>query len=143
MSNDSYMYSVFATVLGMLVVFGFLTFLSLMMVALKITFQRDSGDRGALSSAARPRLRGARRRKPVVGQEGDSGEMPEWVGAALAAYLAQEELPEWAQAALAAYLTLEEGRSAEPWSPEDQEGQRAQQAELWRRGGPSLRADRW
>ncbi len=143
MSTDSYMYSVFATVLGMLVVFGFLTFLSLMMVVLKMSFQREGGVRGAPSSAVRPRFRGARRRVPGSGQESDSGERPEWVGAALAAYLVQEELPEWVQAALAIYLALEEGGSAEPWRPVDQEGQRAQQAQLWRRAGRTLRANRW
>ena len=36
---ESYIYSVFVTVLGMVIVFSFLTFLSLMMIALKKTFK--------------------------------------------------------------------------------------------------------
>ena len=38
---ESYIYSVFVTVLGMIIVFSFLTFLSLMMITLKKSFKEE------------------------------------------------------------------------------------------------------
>lgn len=65
---ESYIYSVFVTVLGMVIVFSFLTFLSLMMIVLKKSFK-------AKKEASRP---------VVVSEDID------WLKAAVSAFLAYE-----------------------------------------------------
>lgn len=65
---ESYIYSVFVTVLGMVIVFSFLTFLSLMMIALKKSFKEKK-------EAIQP---------AVVDKDID------WIKAAVSAFLAYE-----------------------------------------------------
>lgn len=65
---ESYTYSVFVTVLGMVIVFSFLTFLSLMMIALKKSFKEKK-------EAIQP---------VVVNKDID------WIKAAVSAFLAYE-----------------------------------------------------
>jgi len=67
---ESYTYSVFVTVLGMVIVFSFLTFLSLMMIALKKSFKAK---REAIQPA-------------VVNNDID------WLKAAVSAFLAYESV---------------------------------------------------
>ncbi len=67
---ESYIYSVFVTVLGMVIVFSFLTFLSLMMIALKKSFKEKK-------EAIQP---------VVVNKDID------WIKAAVSAFLAYESV---------------------------------------------------
>jgi len=80
---EIYSYSLFTTVLGMLVVFLSLTALSAMMVVLKAVF-----------SERRVSRRTKKRRARVEVQPAGSEAPPTWLAAAVAAYLAQEEKPE-------------------------------------------------
>ena len=83
MNVEIYSYSLFSTVLGMLVVFLSLAALSVMMVILKAVFSERRTSRNTVN-------RGARKEgQPAGGQA-----PPPWVPAAVAAYLAQEEEPE-------------------------------------------------
>jgi sodium pump decarboxylase gamma subunit len=78
MTTETMIYSVFATLLGMAVVFGFLAFLSLLMGVLKRTFKEP----GATAPAkAAPAPAAAAKRKGSAG----------WLIAAVAAFLAIEE----------------------------------------------------
>ena len=72
---ESYIYSVFVTVLGMVIVFSFLTFLSLMMIALKKSFKEKK-------EAIQP---------AVVKSSGvESDEDMDWIKAAVSVFLAYE-----------------------------------------------------
>jgi hypothetical protein len=94
MNVEVYSYSLFTTVLGMLVVFLSLTALSVMMVVLKAVFI----DKAKVGGGARKRKdRNAKSAKAKVaeGLQTEAGEgMPVWVPAALAAYLAEEQEPD-------------------------------------------------
>ncbi len=70
---ESYTYSVFVTVLGMVIVFSFLTFLSLMMIALKKSFK-------AKREAIQPAV--------VVSSGVESDNDIDWLKAAVSAFLA-------------------------------------------------------
>jgi len=84
MNVEIFSYSLFTTVLGMLVVFISLTALSVMMVVLK----------GVFTAAGKPD-EGIRARKTQVRREASSTEQPPaWVAAAVAAYLAEEQEPD-------------------------------------------------
>jgi len=72
---ESYIYSVFVTVLGMVIVFSFLTFLSFMMVALKKLLK----DRKA---AIQPAV--------VKSDSVESDKDIEWIKAAVSAFLAYD-----------------------------------------------------
>jgi len=80
MNTETMMYSVFATFLGMAVVFGFLTFLSFMMAVLKRTFKEAAASSAPVPSAEAP----ASAAKKRAGGDG-------WLIAAVAAFLAIEE----------------------------------------------------
>ena len=72
---ESYIYSVFVTVLGMVIVFSFLTFLSLMMIALKKSFKEKK-------EAIQP---------AVLKSSGvESDKDIDWIKAAVSAFLAYE-----------------------------------------------------
>ena len=71
MNIESFQYSLFATVLGMLVVFIFLGLLIFLMISLKTIFKEG--------------IKGGKR------QEKESPERPDWLFAAVSAYLAGEE----------------------------------------------------
>jgi Na+-transporting methylmalonyl-CoA/oxaloacetate decarboxylase gamma subunit len=94
MNVESYGYTVFTMILGMLVVFFALVALSLMMVALK----RVVGPQSRFG-----RRQQAREEGTAVAQEGKRP--PRWLEAAVAAYLAEEAVET-------------ERPSAEPWPPE-------------------------
>jgi Na+-transporting methylmalonyl-CoA/oxaloacetate decarboxylase gamma subunit len=83
---ELYSYSLFTTVLGMLVVFLSLTMLSVMMVVLKAVF--------AAGRAQRPAEARGRAQAREVEQAGAAEEVPVWVPAAVAAYLAEEQEPQ-------------------------------------------------
>ncbi len=78
MNTETMIYSVFATVLGMAVVFGFLAFLSLMMGVMKRTF-KDPGATAPTKAAPAPAAAGK--------STGSAG----WLIAAVATFLAIEE----------------------------------------------------
>ena len=80
MNVEIFSYSLFTTILGMLVVFLSLTALSAMMVVLKGVFTRE----GNAGEGIRPR------KAQVRGQAGSAEQPPAWVAAAVAAYLAEE-----------------------------------------------------
>jgi hypothetical protein len=118
MNIEAYSFTVVSTVLGMLVVFASLTALSLLMVVLKASFSgrgprsssRSGGGAGAAKAA--PEADGAFRagdREAEV--QGSAGRRDEGV---------QRELPAWVIAAVAAYLAGSESEapSAESWLPE-------------------------
>jgi Na+-transporting methylmalonyl-CoA/oxaloacetate decarboxylase gamma subunit len=80
MNTETMIYSVFATFLGMAVVFGFLAFLSLMMTVLKRTFKEAAASAAPVPSSEAP----APAAKKRVGGAG-------WLIAAVSAFLAIEE----------------------------------------------------
>ena len=88
MNVELYSYSLFTTVLGMLVVFLSLTALSVMMVVLKRVFSEGA------KKGSRARSEKAETRQQV----------PDWLPVAIAAYLAEEA------------ETKPEGPSADPWN---------------------------
>ena len=77
MNIEYYQYSILATVLGMLVVFIFLSFLSLLMACLKTMFKEKIREAGKEAKAAEDLRKGEKK--------------PEWLIAAVSAYLALEE----------------------------------------------------
>jgi hypothetical protein len=90
MNVEVYSYSLFTTVLGMLVVFLSLTALSLMMVVLKRIFSADTGAGGRGSEGVIVRReKAARLEQPTAAQQ-----LPEWLPMAVAVYLTLEEEPE-------------------------------------------------
>ena len=99
MNVEVFSYSLFTTVLGMLVVFLSLSALSVMMVVLKRIFTGE-GKKGS-----RPRSRKAepRKAKAGAGEEPETvRQTPDWVPVAVAVYLAEEQEPD--------------GPSADPWN---------------------------
>jgi Na+-transporting methylmalonyl-CoA/oxaloacetate decarboxylase gamma subunit len=84
MNVEIFSYSLFTTVLGMLVVFLSLSALSAMMVVLKGVFTGE----GKPDEGIRPRKAQPRREASSAGQP------PTWVAAAVAAYLAEEQEPD-------------------------------------------------
>lgn len=99
MNVEVYSYSLFTTVLGMLVVFLSLSALSVMMVVLKKFFSAEG------KKASRPRSERAAARKAKAEsneQPETAGQMPGWVPVAIAAYLSEEQEPD--------------GPSADPWN---------------------------
>jgi Na+-transporting methylmalonyl-CoA/oxaloacetate decarboxylase gamma subunit len=90
MNVELYSYSLFTTVLGMLVVFLSLSALSVMMVALKSIFSREKTKDGIRSSEKA----GGRKRKAAGGQQPKvDQQVPGWVPVAVAVYLAEEQEP--------------------------------------------------
>jgi Na+-transporting methylmalonyl-CoA/oxaloacetate decarboxylase gamma subunit len=88
MNVELFSYSVFTTVLGMLVVFLSLSALSVMMVVLKGIFSAEA------KKDRRPRSDKAAARKAKTGsseQPGSARQVPEWMPTAVAVYLAQEQ----------------------------------------------------
>ncbi len=77
MNIESYPYSIFAAILGMLVVFIFLGFLSLMMAFLKRIFKEKMLKTGKDAKTA--------------GDSQKAENRPEWIIAAVSAYMAVEE----------------------------------------------------
>ena len=99
MNIELFSYSLFTTVLGMLVVFLSLSALSVMMVVLKRFFSGE-GKKGRRSEKAEERK--AKAGKIVLPESVE--EIPVWVHAAVAAYLSEEQEP---------------GRpTADPWNAE-------------------------
>ena len=91
MNVELYSYSLFTTVLGMLVVFLSLTALSVMMVVLKKVFSAE-GKKADRPRSDRPE---SRRAKPGPSKKPETTEqMPDWVPIAAAAYLAEEQEPD-------------------------------------------------
>jgi Na+-transporting methylmalonyl-CoA/oxaloacetate decarboxylase gamma subunit len=86
MNVEAYSYTVFTTVLGMLVVFLSLSLLSVMMVALKGIFSKKKADGRRQEKRPGPRTGEGEQRKPP--QEPPSAP---WLAAAVAAYLAAEQ----------------------------------------------------
>jgi hypothetical protein len=90
MNVEVFSYSLFTTVLGMLVVFLSLTGLSLMMVVLKWIFTAERE-----STSQRTRTPAAGSGKARKGDQAPPGQqIPAWVPVAVAVYLAQEKEPE-------------------------------------------------
>ena len=91
MNVEVYSYSLFTTVLGMLVVFLSLSALSVMMVVLKRIF---SGE-GKKVSRSRTERAETRKAKAGAGEQPETAEqMPGWMPVAIAAYLAEEQEPD-------------------------------------------------
>ena len=91
MNVELYSYSLFTTVLGMLVVFLSLSALSVMMVVLKRIFsgeEEKSNSRGTERAEARE-ARAGKAEQPAPGNQ-----LPGWVPVAVAAYLAEEQEPD-------------------------------------------------
>jgi Na+-transporting methylmalonyl-CoA/oxaloacetate decarboxylase gamma subunit len=93
MNVEVYSYSIFTTVLGMLVVFLSLSMLSVMMVALKGIFSEKKADRGGRRPAKRPGPEAAGRGE-AERQPSQEPQLPPWLPAAVAAYLAEEQEPD-------------------------------------------------
>ena len=91
MNVEVYSYSLFTTVLGMLVVFLSLSALSVMMVVLKRFFSAE----GKKTGRPRSETAATRRAKPGSSERPETTEqMPDWVPVAVAAYLAEVEEPD-------------------------------------------------
>jgi hypothetical protein len=91
MNVEIYSYSLFTTVLGMLVVFLSLTALSVMMVMLKAVFagrQKPGANGGARRRRERKAKPGAESKTAKGGEQ-----LPIWVSAALAVFWAEEQDP--------------------------------------------------
>jgi hypothetical protein len=88
MNIELFSYSIFTTVLGMLVVFLSLSGLSLMMVVLKGIFSAEENSGGRTTRAA------AAEKVGRAAQAGSGPRIPGWVPIAVAVYLAQGEEPE-------------------------------------------------
>ena len=87
MNVELYSYSLFTTVLGMLVVFLSLSALSVMMVVLKRVFSSEEKKGG------KPRSEKAETRKSktrTAEQPESAQQVPDWLPVAVAAYLAEE-----------------------------------------------------
>jgi hypothetical protein len=93
---ELYSYSLFTTVLGMLVVFLSLTALSVMMVVLKAIFTGEerpgAGRRAETAGSLKTRAAAAAGVKSL--QPESNEKMPLWVPVAVAAYLAEQEEPD-------------------------------------------------
>ena len=96
MNIEAYSYTVLSAILGILIVFGFLTFLSLFMVLIKKIFD----DKPAAMPA-----------KPEVSDAGKTvSDESEWITAAVAAYLEEEDSPRSAMSWLPG-----ENEKLDPW----------------------------
>jgi Na+-transporting methylmalonyl-CoA/oxaloacetate decarboxylase gamma subunit len=101
MNIESFSYAVLTTIVGMAIVFGFLIVLSVLMVVIRVIFDRDPGrtpagtGAAAASAGAAPGRGGAAGAATgtEVGHPADEivGGVPRWVVAATLAYLAEEE----------------------------------------------------
>ena len=89
MNVELYSYSLFTTVLGMLVVFLSLSALSVMMVVLKRFFSGEEKKGGRSEKVEAQTVKAGK-----VEQAGSAQQMPGWVPAAVAAYLAEEQEPD-------------------------------------------------
>jgi Na+-transporting methylmalonyl-CoA/oxaloacetate decarboxylase gamma subunit len=91
MNVEVYTYSLFTTVLGMLVVFLSLSALSVMMVVLKRVFSAEEKRSGSQRSekAETGKAKAGKLEQPVSGQQ-----IPGWVPVAVAAYLTAEQEPD-------------------------------------------------
>jgi hypothetical protein len=101
MNVELYSYSLFTTILGMMVVFLSLSALSVMMVVLKRVFSGEGEKDRFLGSKQ------ARTRRAKIGaseQPGPAQVVPGWVPIAVAVYLAEESEPR------------PERPSADPWN---------------------------
>ncbi|MBN2553268.1 MAG: OadG family protein [Spirochaetales bacterium] len=96
MNVELYSYSLFTTVLGMLVVFLSLTMLSVMMVVLKAVFSGEEKPKGGRrpKDSGMPKAREAAQAGGKDLQPESGASMPLWVPVAVAAYLAEQEEPE-------------------------------------------------
>jgi hypothetical protein len=90
MNVEVYSYSLFTTVLGMLVVFLSLSMLSVMMVALKGIFSGKKKDRPGRRPGKPPGPEAAGRGE-AKRQPSEEPQSPPWLPAAVAAYLAGEQ----------------------------------------------------
>ena len=91
MNVELYSYSLFTTVLGMLVVFLSLSALSVMMVVLKSIFSGEKKKEGIRSSGKAE----TRKAKAGAGEQPEvSRQVPGWVPVAVAVYLAEESEPD-------------------------------------------------
>ena len=91
MNVEIYSYSLFATLLGMMVVFLSLSALSVLMVVLKRLFSVEE-KRASSSGGGNARTRKA---KAEAGEQAEPAQqVPGWVPIAIAAYLAEELEPE-------------------------------------------------
>jgi len=91
MNVEVYSYSLFTTVLGMLVVFLSLSALSVMMVVLKRIFSGEGKKSGGKRAQA---IQSVQRKAGKAEQGGSGQQMPVWVPAAVAAYLTEEQEPD-------------------------------------------------
>jgi Na+-transporting methylmalonyl-CoA/oxaloacetate decarboxylase gamma subunit len=96
MNIELFSYSLFATVLGMLVVFLSLSALSAMMVVLKRIFVSEvRNSRGGRSGGGRADLAAGRKdRAGKLEQTAPGLRIPDWVPVAVAVYLAEEDEPD-------------------------------------------------
>jgi Na+-transporting methylmalonyl-CoA/oxaloacetate decarboxylase gamma subunit len=96
MNVEIYSYSLFTTVLGMLVVFLSLSALSVMMVVLKRFFsgEEKKGSTGRPEKAKTGKAETRKAKTGKVEQPASAQQMPGWVPAAVAAYLAEEQEPD-------------------------------------------------
>jgi Na+-transporting methylmalonyl-CoA/oxaloacetate decarboxylase gamma subunit len=101
MNVELYSYSLFTTVLGMLVVFLSLSALSVMMVVLKRVFSGEgkAGSRRGPVKTKTQKAKAGTGEQPEIAQQA-----PEWLSVAIAAYLAEES------------ETKSERPSADPWN---------------------------
>ena len=91
MNVEVYSYSLFTTVLGMLVVFLSLSALSVMMVVLKRIFSAEDKTAGR----SRSERTATRKVKAESSEQPETARlMPDWVPVAVAAYLAEEQEPD-------------------------------------------------
>ena len=101
MNVEVYSYSLFTTVLGMLVVFLSLSALSVMMVVLKRVFSAE----GKSVDGGRSKKADTRKAKAGTSEQPEpANHVPGWVPIAVAAYLAEESEPK------------PERPSADPWN---------------------------
>jgi Na+-transporting methylmalonyl-CoA/oxaloacetate decarboxylase gamma subunit len=91
MNVEVYSYSLFTTVLGMLVVFLSLSALSVMMVVLKRFFSGEEKKGGTRRSE---KAETGKAKTGKVEQPASAQQIPGWVPAAVAAYLAEEREPD-------------------------------------------------
>jgi sodium pump decarboxylase gamma subunit len=101
MNVEVYSYSLFTTVLGMLVVFLSLSALSVMMVVLKRIF---SGEKKKQVSRSSKKAETRKAKAGTGAQPEPDQQVPDWLPVAVAAYLAGEQEPE------------PERPSADPWN---------------------------
>ena len=82
---EAFSYSVLTSIMGMIVVFAFLTFLSLMMVVIKRIFDRPAGQPAAGQAE--------NKEKNSTAENNKSGESTDWIIAAVSAFIEDEDQP--------------------------------------------------